>query len=81
GAIAASISSFQPVTDPAILGVQPLRLDIVTLPGAMSLNTYVSRNPTPVDVDALAALNRTDPGAVLSAGTRIKTVIGEPLPN
>ncbi|MGD8871877.1 MAG: M48 family metalloprotease, partial [Gemmatimonadota bacterium] len=42
GAIAASISSFQPVTDPAILGVQPLRLDIVTLPGAMSLNTYVS---------------------------------------
>lgn len=78
--VAATISSFRPVTDPAILGVQPMHLDIVTLPGAMSLNTYASRNPGPVDVDVLAELNRTDPGAVLSAGTRIKRVVGEPLP-
>jgi predicted Zn-dependent protease len=80
GAVAMAISTFRAVTDPAILGVQPWRIDIVTLPGAMSLNTYASRNPGPVDVDVLGQLNRQDPGAVLSAGTRIKRVVGQPLP-
>jgi predicted Zn-dependent protease len=80
GLVSAAISSFRPVTDPQILSVQPWRLDIVTLPGAMSLNTYVSQNPGPVDAEELGTLNRQAPGAVLSAGTRIKRVVGEPLP-
>jgi predicted Zn-dependent protease len=80
-AVSTSISTFRPVTDPAILGVQPWRLDIVTLPSAMSLNSYLARNPGPVDAEALGRLNRQDPGAVLSAGTRIKRVVGQPLPN
>lgn len=79
-AVASSISSFRAVTDPAVLGVQPMRLQIVTLPGAMSLDTYVGRNPGPLDAADLAVLNRTQPAAVLSAGRRIKTVVGEPLP-
>jgi hypothetical protein len=54
-----------------------MRIDIVTLQGAMSLNSYLAQNPGPVDVEVLARLNRQDPGAVLSAGTRIKRVVGE----
>ena len=79
-AVATSISSFRQLTDAAALAVQPWRIDIVTLPSATSLSTYLSRNPGPVEVDALARLNRVDPGEVLPAGTRIKRVVGDPLP-
>lgn len=77
GSIRSTISSFAPVSDPQVLNVQPQRLDIVTVSQAMSLNSYVQQNPQPVDVDVLARLNRTQPGAVLSAGTRLKVVVGE----
>jgi predicted Zn-dependent protease len=80
GAVGTSISTFRAVTDSAILGLQPWRLDIVTLQGAMSLTSYAQRTPGPVDAEVLGRLNRRDPGAVLSAGTRIKTVVGQPLP-
>ena len=79
-AVASAISSFRRLDDPAALAVQPWRIDIVTLPSAMSLTSYLQRNPGPVDGDVLARLNRVDPGAVLSAGTRIKRVVGDPLP-
>jgi predicted Zn-dependent protease len=79
-AVASTISSFRRLDDPAALAVQPWRIDIVTLPSAMSLTSYLQRNPGPVEGDVLARLNRVDPGAVLSAGTRIKRVVGDPLP-
>ncbi len=79
-AVASAISSFAPLTDGAILAVQPWTLDIVTLSGATSLQTYLSRNPSPIPVEELAALNRVTPGEVLSAGTRIKWVAGSALP-
>jgi predicted Zn-dependent protease len=79
-AIASSISSFKPLTDRAILAVQAWTIDIVDLPGAMSLQSYVSRNPSPVPIEELARLNRVEPGEVLSAGTKIKRVVGQPRP-
>ncbi len=79
-AVDATISSFRPVTDPAVLGVQPWRIDVVTLPSATSLQSYNGRSPGPIDVDELARLNRVEPAQVLSAGTRIKRVVGSPLP-
>lgn len=75
-AVSSTVSSFAPVTDPAVLGVQPMRLRIVTLPEAMSLNSFVRSNPQGVEVDELARLNRVSPGEVISAGTRIKVVEG-----
>jgi predicted Zn-dependent protease len=79
-AVATTISSFATLTDAAALAVQPWRIDIVALPSAMSLGTYLSRNPGPAEIDVLARLNRVDPGEVLSAGTRIKRIVGNPLP-
>jgi predicted Zn-dependent protease len=78
--IASAISSFKPLTDAAILRVQPWTLDIVTLPSATSLRTHLGANPGPVPIEELARLNRVDPGEVLPAGTRIKRVVGSPLP-
>jgi predicted Zn-dependent protease len=77
--VGATISSFAPVTDPAVLNVQPLRLGIVRLPQATSLSSYVQRSPQPVELDVLARLNRVDPGEVIPAGTRIKVVTGTPV--
>jgi len=78
-AIGNTISSFAEVTDARVLGVQPQRLGIVTMGSAMSLNSWIQQNPQPVDVETLARLNRVSPGSVLSAGTRIKIVVGPPL--
>jgi len=79
-AVAASVSSFATLTDQAALAVQPWRIEVVSLPEAMSLNRYHERFPGPVAVGEVAKLNRHDPAEVLSAGTRIKRVTGNPLP-
>ena len=79
-AVASSISSFKPLTDRAILAVQPWTLDIVQLSGATSLEAYMSRNRSPVPIEELARLNRVEPGEVIPAGSRIKWVVGNPRP-
>jgi predicted Zn-dependent protease len=78
-AVSTAISSFARVTDAAVLGVQPLRLDIVTVSEPMSLSSFHGRNSPAISVEELAELNRTTPGAVMSAGSRIKTVVGQPI--
>jgi len=79
-AIASAISSFKPLTDRAILAVQPWTLEIEQLPSAMSLQAYHSRNPGPIELEELAELNRVEPGEVIPAGTHIKRVVGNPRP-
>jgi predicted Zn-dependent protease len=80
GSVGSAISSFRPLTDQAILGVQPWTVDVRTLSGAASLATYAANNPSPVPVEELARLNRVTPQDVISDGTRIKWVVGSPLP-
>jgi len=75
-----AMGSFRRLTDPEVLAVEPWRLDIRTLDEATSLERYASTNPTPVDLEALATLNRVTLREVLDAGARIKWVAGEPLP-
>lgn len=79
GAIASTLSSFDSVTDRSVLDVQPMLLDIVTLPEAMSLNTFVRSNPQAVDMEVLTRLNRVDAAEVIQGGTRIKVVTGTPV--
>jgi predicted Zn-dependent protease len=80
GRVAAAITSFRPLTDRAILAVQPWRLEIRSPSGATSLSTYLQSNPSPASVETLARINRVTPQEVLSAGQRIKWVVGAPLP-
>jgi hypothetical protein len=77
--IGATLSSFGALTDLRVLDVQPRRLTTTTLTEAMSLNTFVRSFPQPVDIEELARLNRVLPSAVISAGTRIKTISGTPV--
>lgn len=78
-AVATTLGSFDNVSDPAVLGVEPLRVDIVTISEPMSVTRFHQRFGAAVDVEELATLNRTAPGAVMGAGTRVKTVVGDPV--
>jgi predicted Zn-dependent protease len=71
-----AIGSFARLTDQAALAVQPLRLDVVTLDRAMTLEEFAQRYPGPVSVDVLARLNQVEPGHRFNAGDVVKHVTG-----
>ncbi|MBI4520211.1 MAG: peptidase M48, partial [Gemmatimonadetes bacterium] len=71
-----ALRSFRPLTDPAALNVQPLRLDVVRLSAAMTLAEFAQRNAGPVSVEALALLNNVAADERLEAGTVVKQVVG-----
>jgi predicted Zn-dependent protease len=70
------IGSFGPVTDPAILNVQPQRIDIVTLPQSMTLGEFARRYASGVPIADLALINQVaGPESTLPAGTLVKRVV------
>ena len=79
-AVAASLSSIAPLTDTAILGVKPRRLGVVRVPRAMTLAEFHRAYPSVLPLEEVAGLNRLAPDARVPAGTRLKRVVGSPLP-
>ncbi|MDF2772614.1 MAG: peptidase [Geminicoccaceae bacterium] len=72
-----SLGSFKPVTDSRILNVQPNKIDVVTLPQAMSLAQFAQRYPSSIPLAELAIVNQVeDPNAQIPAGTLLKQVAG-----
>jgi predicted Zn-dependent protease len=72
-----AIRSFGPVSDPAILDVQPQRIDIVQLRDTITVDELARRYDSPVPPSTLAVLNQVaGPGARLPAGTLVKRVTG-----
>ena len=71
-----AIGSFARLTDQAVLNVQPLRLEVVKLDRAMTIEEFAQRYPGPVSVDVLARLNQVDPGHRFNAGDVVKRVTG-----
>ena len=72
--------SFSVLTDRAILDAQPMRVQIITVPRAMTLAALASERPAPVPVAPLALLNGLSADASLQAGQKLKWVTGRPLP-
>ncbi len=75
-----ALASFQPVTDPALLNVQPQRLDIVRLDRAASIADLARRRASPVSAATLALINDVSADSTLPAGRLVKWVTGNPLP-
>lgn len=75
-----ALQSFRPLTDPAALGVQPQRLDIVTLDRRATIAELARQRPSPVAAATLALLNQVEPETPLEAGRLVKWVVGPPLP-
>jgi predicted Zn-dependent protease len=68
------ISSFAPLTDPAMLNVKPKKVEVVKLPSRMTLAQFNSRYPSSIPVEEVAIINGVETGTTLAAGTEVKRV-------
>lgn len=68
--------SFAPLTDPALLAVEPMRIEIVRLERAMTIEEFARAYPGPLDAARLALINGVEPGERLEAGRLMKRVTG-----
>ncbi len=80
GAAEGALLSFGRLTDPAILNVQPQRVDIVTLSKRMTIATLARERPSPASAATLALVNQVEPDTPLEAGRLVKWVVGPALP-
>jgi len=74
-----SINSFDRLTDPAALAVQPMHIRIDKAPRAMSLQQFNAQLPSGISLAELALINALEEGAQLRVGQSIKRVIGTPV--
>ncbi|MGB5139753.1 MAG: M48 family metalloprotease, partial [Candidatus Zixiibacteriota bacterium] len=75
-----SLRTFEKLTDQAALAVQPWKLKIVTLTEPMTLDEFAKQHPTPISIETLALINRTDTNTRFIKGNKLKTVVGDKLP-
>jgi predicted Zn-dependent protease len=75
-----SLHSFGPLTDPAMLNVQPQHLDVLVLDRRMTIADLARQRPSPASVETLALINQVEPNTQLEPGRLVKWVIGQPLP-
>jgi predicted Zn-dependent protease len=79
-AVRQSLGSFEKLTDPRYLNVQPKKVEIVRVPSAMSFEQFVSRYPSTVDAQSVAILNSVQTTDSLEAGRLMKRVVGGEMP-
>lgn len=75
-AVATTVSSFRPLKDPALLGVQPTRIRLETLTAATTLAALNEARPSSVPVVELARINHVKPDETMQAGRIVKRVEG-----
>jgi predicted Zn-dependent protease len=75
-----TLGSFDRLTDPAALAVQPLRIEIARVAAAMSLEQFNSQSPSSIPLAELAMINGLTVTAQLRSGQPIKRVFGSPAP-
>lgn len=76
----ASIRSFSRLTDSRYLGVQPKRLELVSLERQMALPEFARVYPSTVELKTLGLINGVGPSQTLPGGELAKRVVGGRLP-
>jgi predicted Zn-dependent protease len=71
-----SIGTFKQLTDPSALNVQPARIEIVTLPRDMTIDTFIQTYPSSVSADEIKLINDAPTGTQLKQGKLVKRVVG-----
>jgi predicted Zn-dependent protease len=79
-AVEGTQQSFGRLTDPAMLDVQPQRLDIVKLSKRTTIEALARERSSPVPAATLALVNQVEVDTPLEPGRLVKWVVGEPLP-
>lgn len=72
----ASIRSFKPLNDPALINVQPARVELVTLPSAMTAAQFLQRYPSTVPEAQVLIINGITATSTLPRGALMKRVVG-----
>jgi predicted Zn-dependent protease len=75
-----ALGSFRPLEDPALLGVQPARLRLVTVPRTISLDRLLAQESSSEWTEEVRLLNRLEGNPTLEAGRILKIPVGERLP-
>jgi predicted Zn-dependent protease len=71
-----SSASFDRLTDPAALAVQPMRVKLERAPRAMTLDQFNTQYPSSVSSDEVALINGVGKSDGLRSGETIKRVVG-----
>jgi predicted Zn-dependent protease len=71
-----ALQSFQQLTDPAALNVQPQRMDIVTLVRATTIAQLVRERASPAGAATLALINQVEVDTPFATGRLVKWVVG-----
>jgi predicted Zn-dependent protease len=71
-----SLGSFDRVTDPAVLGVEAMRVETLRINRAMTIERFAERYPSPISLTTLAIINGVEEGATIPAGTMLKRIVG-----
>lgn len=69
------IGSFDEVTDPEVLRVQPNRIDVVEVSSRMTLEEFAKRYSSSIPVAELARINQMEENGVVERGTLMKRVV------
>jgi predicted Zn-dependent protease len=75
-----ALRSFQTLTDPTALNVQPQRLDILKLDRGTTLAAMARQRTSPASAATLALINQVELHTPLASGRLVKWVVGKPLP-
>ncbi|MEX2531529.1 MAG: M48 family metalloprotease [Gemmatimonadota bacterium] len=79
-AITQALRSFAPVSDPAVLGVEPRRIELVRIDRAMTIEEFQRRYPSTEPEQTVGVINGYRPGETIPAGTLMKQIVGEGAP-
>jgi predicted Zn-dependent protease len=69
-----AIRSFRPLTDPTMLAVQPVHVQLVRLPRAMTITEFHQAYPSRIPLEQVALINGVDATTAIPAGTLVKRV-------
>jgi predicted Zn-dependent protease len=74
--IMSTAGSFRTLTDQAALNVQPMRIALVRVPRAMTLEQFYQQYPSAVKIEEIGLINDLTAGQTIAAGTTVKQVKG-----
>jgi predicted Zn-dependent protease len=76
GEIELAIRSFKPLNDPNLINVQPARVEVITLPQAMTGAQFLQRFPSTIPESQVLIMNGIDATTTLPRGQVMKRVTG-----
>jgi predicted Zn-dependent protease len=79
--LAGAIGTFSRVTDRRLLNVTPKKVEVVSIPSAMTLEEFARRYPSTVDLRTLAIINQANDNTRFPSGTVLKRIVGGEIPS